>query len=397
LIQAGPYKFIPKSGYPENKYLYMDICCQRPFPLNPGCMKKLFAICISLLFLAVVHAQSLNQCEGPYVEYRKNWVVVRSMDTVGKVIIDSFPVAEKEKHPLTIHFSNHTGWDFSVSLQKKLKTAPYAYGKIDRIIAFSDIEGEFEAFRGLLIANKIIDEKYQWIFGKGHLVICGDLFDRGNDVAAELWLLYKLEGQAKDSGGYVHTILGNHDIMNLSGDLRYLQPKYVQRALKMGVEYMDLYSSATELGRWLRSKNIIEKISGNLYLHAGISPEVLALQWPVYKINSECSDYYDLAMQPEKFRNKDVRKFFEDGSPFWYRGYFLEPRASQGLVDSTVNFYQVRKIIVGHDIIDSVSTFYQGKVIGIDVNEHEGNSQGLLIEADSYYKIDLTGNKYLLP
>ena len=36
-----------------------------------------------------------------------------------------------------------------------------------------------------------MDEKYQWIFGKGHLVICGDLFDRGNDVAAELWLIYK--------------------------------------------------------------------------------------------------------------------------------------------------------------------------------------------------------------
>ena len=90
------------------------------------------------------------------------------------------------------------------------------------------------------------------------------------------------------------------------------------------------------------------------------------------------------------------RLFDGEYAPFWYRGYFLEPRASQGLVDSTLSFYQVGKIIVGHDIIDSVSSFYQGKVIGIDVNEHEGNSQGLLIEGSAYYKIDLTGKKYPL-
>jgi Calcineurin-like phosphoesterase len=360
-------------------------------------MKKLLYICISHIVIVTGFAQSLNLCEGPYVEYGKNRVIVRSIDANDQVIIDSFPTTEKDVHPLMVHFSNHSGWDFSVPFQKKIKTEPFSWGKVDRIIAFSDIEGEFEAFRGLLIANEVMNEKYQWIFGRGQLVICGDLFDRGNDVAAELWLLYKLEGEAKDSGGYVHTILGNHDIMNLSGDLRYVQPKYFARAKRMGTEYPELYNSKTELGGWLRSKNLIEKISNNLYLHAGISPEILALQWPLYKISSDCREYYDQSAHPEKFPGRDVWKFFDDTSPFWYRGYFLDPRASQGLIDSTLSFYQVRKIIVGHDIIDSVSSFYQGKVIGIDVNEHEGNSQGLLIEGNTYYKIDLTGKKYLLP
>ena len=66
----------------------------------------------------------------------------------------------------------------------------------------------------------------------------------------------------------------------------------------------------------------------------------------------------------------------------------------RGLVDSTLSFYQVR-VVVGHDIINSVSSFYQGKVIGIDVNEHEGNSQGLLIENNTYFKIDLIGKNTL--
>lgn len=357
-------------------------------------MKKWLFIFIVQLCTAVCYGQTLNQCEGPYVEYRKNDIMVRALSVDGKVLLDSFPVAEKEKHPLEIHFSNHSDWDFSVVLQKKLKTEPYNWGKADRIIAFSDIEGEFDAFRGLLIANKVMDEKYQWIFGKGQLVICGDLFDRGKDVAAELWLLYKLEGEAKEQGGYVHTILGNHDIMNLSGDFRYVQPKYFERAKKMGTEYQFLYTSRTELGRWLLTKNLIERISNGLFLHAGISREVLDIQWPLYKINSDCREYYDQNMPPDKFPDKNMWRLFDgEYSPFWYRGYFLEPRASQGLIDSTLSFYQVDKIIVGHDIIDSVSAFYQGKVIGIDVNEHEGNSEGLLIENNTLYKIDLTGQK----
>ena len=73
-----------------------------------------------------------------------------------------------------------------------------------------------------------MDSACHWTFGKGHLVICGDLFDRGNDVTAELWLLYKLEEEAKEKGGYVHTILGNHEIMNLSGDFPLCTAKIFQ-------------------------------------------------------------------------------------------------------------------------------------------------------------------------
>ena len=83
-------------------------------------------------------------------------------------------------------------------------------------------------------------------------------------------------------------------------------------------------------------------------------------------------------------------------SPFWYRGYFLDPRATQNLIDSTLAFYHCKKIIVGHDIIDNVACFYDCKVFGVDVNEHEGNAQGLLIEKNKYYKVDLSDNKKLL-
>ena len=113
-------------------------------------MKKWLSICFFQLFMIVCSGQALNQCEGPYLEYRKNDILVRAIAADGKILLDSFPVADKDKHPIEVHFSNHSGWDFSLLLQKKLKTEPYNWGKTDRIIAFSDIEGEFESFRALL-------------------------------------------------------------------------------------------------------------------------------------------------------------------------------------------------------------------------------------------------------
>jgi len=361
-------------------------------------MKKLLLVVFANLLFAFCVAQIPNIAEGPYVEYGKNSVFVRSIDPGNSLLIDSISLSEKEHLSVIVRFSNHKDWDFSVPVRAEIRNEPDIWREPKKLIAFSDIEGEFEPFRRMLIANGVIDEKYNWIFGKGHLLICGDLFDRGKDVAAYLWLLYKLEDEAKIKGGYVHTILGNHDIMNLSGDFRYVQQKYFERAKRMGVAYLELYGPDTELGRWLRSKNIIEKIGDNLCLHGGISPEILALQWPVIKINRECRPYYDQGMHPEKFEDKDLWKFFDGRniSPFWYRGYFLEPFASQGLVDSTLSFYKTRRIIVGHDIIDSVAAFYQRKILGIDVNEHEGNAQGLLIKGNDIYKIDLSGKKQKL-
>ena len=172
-----------------------------------------------------------NANDGPYVLYKKGQIEVRSIvleDGLRKAKLETYPAGKKAGLPLKVQFSNHPKWDFTVKLQPVLKMEPSETKQPDRIIVLSDIEGEFEAFRKLLLANKVMDEQYDWIFGKGHLVICGDLFDRGKEVPATLWLLYKLEQDAKAKGGYLHTILGNHDIMNLSGDLRYVESKYFE-------------------------------------------------------------------------------------------------------------------------------------------------------------------------
>lgn len=360
-------------------------------------MRPIFLLLIVLLSY-YSKAQNANVCDGPYVEYKKGHVFVRSIDSHKSAVVVTFPVSEKSSQLLSVHFSNHQGWDFTVPFMDKIINEPSVWPAADKILALSDIEGEFDNFRKLLIAAHVMDSLYRWTFGNGHLVICGDLFDRGKDVMAELWLLYKLEEEAKAGGGYVHTILGNHDIMNLSGDIRYVQPRYIDNAKIIGKEYMELFNKNSELGKWLRSKNIMEKIGDNLCLHGGISPKILSIGWTIEKSNDKCRPYYDQYLHPENFTDKNLWAFFDGNniSPFWYRGYFTDPKASQAFVDSTVAFYQCHQIIVGHDVVVAVAPFYQDKVFGVDVNEHAGNAQGLFIESGKFYRIDIMGHKYLL-
>lgn len=345
--------------------------------------------------------ENMNQNDGPYVVYKDDHIEVKSIVLENGVRnIEKLTYKDRKSvAPLKIRFSNHPDWDFTVKLQPKLENEPVEFKAPDKIFAISDIEGEFEAFRNLLIANKIIDNQYNWIFGKGHMVICGDLFDRGKEVPATLWLLYKLEQDARAKGGYVHTILGNHDIMNLSGDVRYVTPKYFENAKFLNAEYMELYAPDTELGRWLRSKNLIEKIGDNLCLHAGVAPAINGLNMSLEEINKICRPNYDKAKKKDQFTDQRALVFFDGtkSSLFWYRGYFNEPKIEEKDLDETLNLYKVKRVIVGHTIIPSnVGFYYNAKVLGLDVNQHKDQHEAALYENKQWYKVNTTGSKVLL-
>jgi hypothetical protein len=100
--------------------------------------------------------------------------------------------------------------------------APLAGTSADRIVAFGDVHGGAEELRSLLTALTLIDAAGNWSGGSTRLVSLGDLLDRGPDSRAVMDLLMALEQQAADAGGAVHLVLGNHELMNLTGDLRYV-------------------------------------------------------------------------------------------------------------------------------------------------------------------------------
>ena len=92
----------------------------------------------------------------------------------------------------------------------------------DRIVVFGDVHGGAGELRALLRALTLIDDADDWRGGQTRLVSLGDLLDRGPDSRAVMDLLMKLEKQAAADGGQLHMVLGNHEIMNLTGDLRYV-------------------------------------------------------------------------------------------------------------------------------------------------------------------------------
>ena len=267
-----------------------------------------------------------------------------------------------------------------------------------KMLILSDIEGNFVAFRDLLINNQVMDSSYNWTFGEGHLVVTGDVFDRGRQVTGCLWLIYMLEQKARAAGGDVHFILGNHEVMNLTGDFRYVYPDYNLFAGMLGVSYADLYDQNSVLGKWLRTRNIIEIIGEHLIVHAGISPELNSLGLSVEEINDRHRHF--LTCQPA-LPADTVMRTLQDGkvSPYWYRGYY-RPNSSQktpeSVIDSTLSLFKVKKIITGHTIVDDISAFYDGKVINTDTHHATGDSEALLIEGKNYYRVDPTGFRHKL-
>jgi hypothetical protein len=249
----------------------------------------------------------------------------------------------------------------------------------------------------MMMKGGVIDENLKWFYGDGHLVINGDVFDRGEEVTACLWLIYKLEAEAKSKGGHVHFVMGNHEIMNLSEDIRYVHPKYLESATLLGRTYMDFYLPNTELGMWLRTKNIIEKIGKTLFVHGGISKEVNENGLPLKKINSRVRPLYDKdGLDTIINKARAVTFFNANTSPFWYRGYFASPKASTEQVDQTLELFAVNRIVVGHTIMDSIQSFFNGKVIAIDVNHHKGDHQALIIDKEQLFVMDVNGKKTAL-
>lgn len=272
----------------------------------------------------------------------------------------------------------------------------------NKLVAVADIEGNFNAFAGLLVHNKITDEKFNWIFGEGHLILNGDLFDRGNNVLPLLWLIYKLEKEAEQAGGKVHTILGNHDIMNLRGVYNYNRTKYIKSASQI-TEIEDsktaittLYNEQSELGKWLRTKNTIEVIGDYLFVHAGLSPELLDLNLTIDAINRIVREHIGQNLYSEPGPNPTANLLMGRKGPFWFRGLVMS-REEYGKVkmeqlDSLLNHFKAKKVVIGHSVVDRVSTDYDGKVIRIDILhgkvKNTGISQGLLVENGVEYVID---------
>ena len=216
-------------------------------------------------------------------------------------------------------------------------------------------------------------------------------------VTETLWHLFSLEKQARKAGGRVHVLLGNHEAMMLSKDLRYIHEKYKKVELIAGTKYFDLYSDNSVLGKWLRSKPVIISINDVLFVHAGISVKVIQNNLTINRINQTFSDSI-IGKYIQSTCKSDVLKLLNgDNGPLWYRGYFKDTMFNENHQNAILCFYSNKHIVVGHTPYKEFKLLFDNKIIGIDNGIMLDQPGGvLIIKNNRFYKGLVTGDKIKL-
>lgn len=338
--------------------------------------------------------KSAGYNDGPYIFYKGADVHIYSslkVDTGVKDIHDIKSLQDLKDMEFTVN--NNTGLpSFKVKLFK-YKDSPVKFRQKAKTVVISDIHGNYFNYVTLLRNAGIISDNYSWTFGRNNLVINGDIFDRGVDVTAVLWLTYKLDAESRKKGGSVIFNFGNHEDMYLTGDFRYVDEKYNLFSKRVGVDLTEFYSKDTELGKWLRTKNVMTTIGDILYVHGGISTEVVKSGLKPQKINEIMRAGIGMALNPA---DSIAIMLFSDRGPLWYRGLVVasetEPISSD-TIDLRLAHFKVSKIVVGHTTLSQVSALHGGRVIGVDAAVREA----LFIDRKTFEVLTTEGEYKELP
>lgn len=297
------------------------------------------------------------------------------------------------------------------------------WNQVERIVAVGDVHGGYQAFVDVLRNAKLIDDQEQWIGGKAHLVQTGDVPDRGPGTRKALDLLMSLEKQAAKAGGYVHALIGNHEAMNMYGDLRYVTPaefaafrsnqsqallaarwemetkkkrpkpdgiakaKWMTEHPEGWVEHHDQFAPQGKYGKWIRGHNTVVKINGVLFLHGGISPKYAdkSLREMNDGVRDELSNF-SLLKEDGYVRDPD--------GPLWYRGI---AKADSGLAEhvaAVLKRHGARRIVIGHTSTPGkIVPLFDGTVITIDAglsDVYGGYRMCLILEGEEAFVLNNT-------
>jgi hypothetical protein len=368
-------------------------------------------IMFAILKISMSESSDFSYDDGPYIVYLNDSTIKTltvKVNTSDTLILERI-ISRKD----TSEIRNLSGIYTGFNPFEKFQYSNVSEFKAEKIGAISDIHGSYHHFKQLLQSNKIIDDSQNWNWGKGHLVIIGDVLDKGPYVSECLWLIRKLEKQAEAQGGQVHFLLGNHERLVLSGDCNYVNGKYREICKLLSINYNQLFNNDTYWGSWLRSKNIIIKINDNLFTHGGLSELMLNKKYTLTQINKYINDWIN-ASNPATFDEKtrsNLSFIINYFGPLEYRGYYDRNVFNRGQkstfpekkIDDITKFYDVTHLIVGHTVVTEVKGLFNNKVIAIntrypkdDVVNEKSHCQMLIIEDGKYYKADLNGDRYLI-
>ncbi len=278
---------------------------------------------------------------------------------------------------------------------------------IERIVAIGDLHGDWEGYIKTLRAAALVDERGRWKGGDTHLVQTGDIPDRGPDTRRIIEHMARLAVQAERDGGRVHNLMGNHEAMNVYGDLRYVTPgEYAEwtdrRSEPLRERYFDqmlermesedparfealpddfeaswkaehpvgwiehrfawspLWDEEAEMYEWVRNQKVAIRINRVVFLHGGISADYCT---------SSLANWTERARDALDARTGEELDILVDPvGPLWYRGLSgVAPTVHPETVGTILERYEADHIVVGHTPTGGVIwPRYKGRVIQID-------------------------------
>ena len=291
---------------------------------------------------------------------------------------------------------------------------------VSRIVAVGDVHGDYEQLVTILRQAGVIDAKARWVGGRTHLVQTGDIPDRGPDSRQAMELLMALAPQALKAGGRVHALVGNHEAMNVLGDLRYVHPgeyeafrgarsrQLQSRAWNVlsdsarrndeaykaqwfaehplgWVEHRMAFEGNGRYASWIRGNPAAVKINDYLFVHGGIGPRYVDSSLAALNAGVRQALRGD-APPPEGNIAEDPE------GPLWYRGLATEDEAVLTVhVDSVLARFGVAHVVIGHTVTPgTILPRFGGKVIMIDAGlsaAYGGQLAALVIEDNAAFAL----------
>jgi hypothetical protein len=290
------------------------------------------------------------------------------------------------------------------------ETAPCDVRAPGRIVAVGDVHGAYDRFVAILRAAGLVDGRGRWAGANAILVQTGDVLDRGPDSRRVLDLLRRLERDAPRSGGRVVALLGNHEVMGMVGDFRYvsageyaafrtpdseavrerlyrvLADENAARAKAAGQEFdaaafrkrfldqtplgfVELtlaLGPKGEYGAWLRQRPALARINGISFVHGGVTPAVADLGCA--GLNAAIAKEVAALPLADPGQAAKLLATREDG-PLWFRGLALENETGYAAsLDATLGKLGARAIVIGHTVAPDgrVTPRFGGRVLQID-------------------------------
>ena len=272
---------------------------------------------------------------------------------------------------------------------------PTRFPAAPRIVAIGDLHGDLEATVEVLKLAGAIDDDLQWIGGDLVVVQTGDQLDRGDDERAILDLLVRLSREAAAAGGAVHVLNGNHEIMNVGLDLRYVTDGGFENFEDVadGIEVDSLLASYPEEQRGrvaafrpggpyaeiLAGRNCVVIVGDNVFVHGGVLPR--HIDYGIERLNTELHAWMrGDGPCPEVINERN--------SVTWARNFSFEVDDDDCTVLAGVlERLGASRMVVGHTVQEEgIDSFCQDRVWCIDTGmsaHYGGDVQALEIKGDT--------------